>query len=155
MQAPEAAVAAASPEPPAAGSRAHSEGDDAAAAPAKAEDTDEPTIFAALSAPKPPTRPRGLVVAQPARQVEPIRSFAPRSVRDAASQSGLALNQTSLIGIFDVQSGRHALVRLPSGTYQKVARGDVLDGWRVNSITREALRLSKQGQNRTLLLVSR
>ena len=122
---------------------------------AEPEETEEPTIYAALSAPKPLARPRGLVVAQTSRPTEPIRSFAPRSVRDAASQSGLALNQTSLIGIFDVQSGRHALVRLPTGTYQKVARGDMLDGWRVNSITREALRLSKQGQNRTLLLVSR
>ena len=125
--------------------------------PETTEASEEPTVFAALAAPKPRIRPNLPTVDQTtsSRNFSLSRSFAPGSVKKAAAEYGLELQETSLIGIFDARSGRHALVRLPSGDYRKLARGDVLDGWRVNSISREAMRLSKRGQNRTLLLVSR
>ena len=80
--------------------------------------------------------------------------YLPRSVTDAARRTGLSLDETSLIGIIDAKTGREALVRLPNGSFRKVSRGDEIEGWRVSSINREAVRLTRQGQNRTLLLVN-
>ena len=124
-------------------------------------DPDAPTVYAALNAPKPRVRPAQLARAAAATRQSSggaaLRRTAPasRSVRTAASESGLALNKTSLIGVIDARSGRQALVRMPSGDYRKVGRGDTLDGWRVSSIGREAMKLTRRGQSRTLLLVSR
>jgi Tfp pilus assembly protein PilP len=67
----------------------------------------------------------------------------------------LELDQTNLVGVIEASNGRRALVRLPDGDFRKVARGDDVNGWRVNSIERAAMRLTRKGQNRTLLLVSR
>ncbi|MEM7508090.1 MAG: hypothetical protein AAF415_15250 [Pseudomonadota bacterium] len=78
-----------------------------------------------------------------------------RSVRQAATEEGLPLERTSLIGIINVNSGREALIRLPNGRFRRVGRGDVLDGWEVSLIGRDALRLSRSGKNHTLLLVGR
>ncbi|MEM0987314.1 MAG: hypothetical protein AAGK00_00430 [Pseudomonadota bacterium] len=120
-----------------------------------------PTELAAEIAPPPPVRPEKLAaryLAQ-AEAEEIVRrrpiSAGPQSLSVAAQQTGLALNETSLLGVLQGQNGRQALVRLPSGDFRKVARGDMLDGWRVTSIGTAAMRLSKQGQNRTLLLVNR
>ena len=116
-----------------------------------------PTQYAALSAPRPLVRPRELekqpVVRQPSSLV--LKDNAPRTVRSAAAEVGLQLGQTNLIGVLQGTNGRQALVQLQDGGYQKVARGDVVDGWRVHSIGRETMRLSRRGQNRTLLLISR
>ncbi|MFK7945366.1 MAG: hypothetical protein AB8B85_20990 [Paracoccaceae bacterium] len=128
------------------------------APPEVSEEVDEtPTKFAALSAPKPRVRPEGLeakpVLKQPSSTA--LRDNAPRSVRTAAVETGLNMGETNLIGVLHGTKGRQALVRLRSGGYQKVSRGDVVDGWRVSAIGRETLRLSRRGQNRTLMLVSR
>lgn len=121
-------------------------------------DPDAPTVFAALQAPAPSKRPKVFERAAK-RPVSTQTSVAavtiPRTVRSAARKVGLSLDETSLIGVIDARNGRKALVRMPSGDYRKVAKGDDLDGWRVNSISREAMRLTRRGQNRTLLLVSR
>lgn len=116
-----------------------------------------PSVFAALDAPQPRTRPKNVPVFDISPQrLKPVNvTPGPRAVRQAASQYGLLLDETSLVGIIDARSGRKALVRMPSGDFRKVGRGDDLDGWRVSSISREAVRLTKRGQNRTLLLVSR
>lgn len=115
-----------------------------------------PSVFAALAAPKPKVRPKNVPVfnVQPQRPARINVTPGPKTVRAAASEFGLALDQTSLVGIIDARSGRKALVRLPSGDFRKVARGDDIEGWRVNSISREALRLTRRGQNRTLLLIT-
>lgn len=133
-----------------------------AAVPEPSEETapDPDERLAALSSPRPTRRPKNL---QAASVELPKRTKAkritakpvPTSVRSAARERGLDLASTNLIGVIDANSGRRALVRMPDGKFLKVARGDVLDGWRVNSITREAMRLTRAGQNRTLLLVSR
>jgi hypothetical protein len=123
----------------------------------KPVETDEPTALAAVTAPKPVTRPLSLRNLTPSfeRPRTRARDKAPQSVRVAARERGLSLSKTSLIGVIDARSGRQALVRLPNGDFRKVGRGDVLDGWRVSTIGRETLKLTKRGQNRTLLLVSR
>lgn len=127
-------------------------------APEQTADPDEPTALAALAAPKPVTRPLNLYKLTPSFNERPSASpkdNAPRSVRAAARERGISLSKTSLIGVIDAKSGRQALVRLPSGEFRKVGRGDVLEGWRVNTIGRETMKLTKRGQNRTLLLISR
>lgn len=116
-----------------------------------------PTKLAALTAPTPLVRPKS-IEAQPVRKQASkavTRDSAPRSVRTAAVRNGLHLGETNLIGVLQGSKGRQALVRLRDGGYLKVSRGDVVDGWRVRSIGRETLRLSRRGQNRTLMLVSR
>ena len=118
----------------------------------------EPSVFAALAAPAPFKRPKIFERAptRPNVRQKSIPAVAiPRTVKAAAKEVGLELDKTSLIGVIDARSGRQALVRMPSGSFRKVSRGDVIDGWRVSSIGREALRLTRRGQDRTLLLVSR
>lgn len=138
---------------------------DASAEPDQTETKAEPeadlnaaTVFAALQAPAPSKRPRVFerLAKQPVSTRPAIPAVTvPRTVRSAARKVGLSLDETSLIGVIDARSGRRALVRMPTGDYRKVAKGDDLDGWRVSSISREAMRLTRRGQNRTLLLVSR
>lgn len=116
-----------------------------------------PSKFASLQAPKPPARPKNLArrYAAAPNPATPIISFRPASknVRRSATQSGLPLGKASLIGVLEIDSRRIALLRLPSGRFKRVGLGQVLDGWKVSAIGKTAMRLTKQGQNRTLLLV--
>ncbi|MEL6478081.1 MAG: hypothetical protein AAFR17_12215 [Pseudomonadota bacterium] len=126
-------------------------------------DEPEPGLAAELTqAPSPRSRPPELareVQRAVARVLRPRSTSgsgsSTRSVRRAATEEGLPLDRTSLIGIINVNSGREALVRLPNGRFRRVGRGDVLDGWRVSLIGRDAMRLSRSGKNHTLLLVGR
>lgn len=112
--------------------------------------------LATARAPRPPERPDDLVPARPPGQatahlaVEP-----PLLVRQAAEQGGLSLGKTSLIGVLDAKPGRVALLRTSDGGYAKVGRGDMVEGWRVTTINPDSVRLTRGGQNRTLLLVTR
>jgi hypothetical protein len=109
--------------------------------------------LAAAQAPPPPPRPQRPRRSAPAA-VPPTRAAAP-PVESAAAQGTLALGATSLIGVIDANSGREALLRTPSGDYLKVARGDEVAGWRVSAIGHDAMRLTRGGESRTLLLVTR
>ncbi|MEM8697976.1 MAG: hypothetical protein AAGF44_02340 [Pseudomonadota bacterium] len=127
----------------------------------EAPETETGLASALIASPSPKARPEGLAPeAEPViarlRRPEPSGSGpSSRSVRSAATEEGLPLDRTSLIGIINVNSGREALVRLPNGRFRRVGRGDVLDGWRVSLIGRDAMRLSRSGKNHTLLLVGR
>ncbi|MEM9736505.1 MAG: hypothetical protein AAF908_07865, partial [Pseudomonadota bacterium] len=117
---------------------------------------------AIVTAPTPKSRPDRLgqeIERVVARVVDRTRNVplvsSARSVRQAATQSGMPLDRTSLIGIINLSTGREALLRLPSGRYRRVGRGDVLDGWRVELIGRDAMQLSRSGERHTLLLVGR
>ena len=119
---------------------------------------DAPTNFASLTAPMPKSRParpkvpRGLpsISALPA-----ITGIGPRSIRAAATEQGLPLDRATLIGILNLNTGRKALLRLPNGRYRSVIVGDVLDGWRVSMIGLDAMRITRSGEDRTLLLINR
>jgi hypothetical protein len=65
-----------------------------------------------------------------------------------------SLDRTALIGIFNLNTGRKALLRLPNGRYRSVIVGDVLDGWRVSMIGVDAMRITRSGEDRTFLLVN-
>ena len=112
---------------------------------------------ALLAAPKPKPRPLAIAPPLPAKIDPPsirISNRAPRRVRSAAAEHGLALHETNLIGIIDANTGRQALLRLSGGDYLKVRRGDQVEGWRVSTISAESVRLTRNGKRRILLLVS-
>lgn len=120
--------------------------------------TDEASSdLAAIQAPTPSKRPRALEFAarrMPARTRTPLAVYLPRSVSDAARRTGLSLDKTNLIGVIEANSGRQALIRLPNGGFRKVGQGDKVNGWRVSSVNRESVRLTRKGEKRTLLLVT-
>jgi hypothetical protein len=76
-------------------------------------------------------------------------------VRAAATEQGLTLDQTALIGVLNLDGGRKALLRLSDGRYKSVVVGDLVDGWSVSSIGVDAMKVSKSGQDKTLRLVNR
>ena len=130
----------------------------AATAPVQVENPDAPTKFASLTSPVPKTRPPlpALPRVLPSiATLPPITGTARRSIRAAATEQGLPLDRTALIGILNLDSGRKALLRLPNGRYQAVIVGDVLDGWRVSMIGVDAMRITRSGEDHTLLLVNR
>lgn len=119
--------------------------------------------YARASAPLPPTRPLRLRATLPTPGTSltrapshlPTPGSTPVGVQQLATEQGLPTNRTALIGILNLQNGRQALLRLPDGSFERVRTGDVLDGWRVSVIGRDAMRLTKGGEDRTLLLVDR
>jgi hypothetical protein len=129
-------------------------------APAKLEepDPDAPTDFASLKAPMPKPRPKRPTVPRelPSISALPaITGIGPRSIRSAATEQGLPMDRAALIGILNLETGRKALLRLPNGRYRSVIVGDVLDGWRVSLIGVDAMRITRSGEDRTLLLINR
>jgi len=119
-----------------------------------AGDGEDAGNLAVLASPAPEARPAGRARQAAVAAVTPGTRAAPTIARPA-TQSGIPLNQTALIGVISLQSGRKALLRLADGTVRSVQVGDTLDGWKVSAIGDEELRLSKGGKDRTLVLVSR
>lgn len=123
----------------------------------EADPAEDASDLAAVDAPRPKARPEDM--ADRARQAAVTAEFgdksSPAKVRQAASLQGLKLDSTSLIGVLDARSGRQALLRTAGGDFVKVGRGDTVEGWRVSTINRDAVRLTKGSQSRTLLLVMR
>jgi hypothetical protein len=121
-------------------------------------DPDAPTNLASLTAPMPKSRPARHKVPRklPSISALPaITGIGPRSIRSAATEQGLPMDRMTLIGILNLEIGRKALLRLPNGRYRSVIVGDVLDGWRVSLIGVDAMRITRSGEDRTLLLVNR
>ncbi|HUF55986.1 MAG TPA: hypothetical protein VMM55_05425 [Thermohalobaculum sp.] len=50
-------------------------------------------------------------------------------------------------------TGRTALMRFPSGEVRRLSIGDEIDGWRVNAIAGDSLRLARGGRERTFVLM--
>ena len=67
--------------------------------------------------------------------------------RRATVENALRLNQLSLVGVFGAEGARRALVRLPSGRFEKVKVGDRIDGGRVRAIDDGRLIYARGGRN--------
>ena len=67
--------------------------------------------------------------------------------RAATENNQITLRRVNLIGVYGSADSRRALVRLPSGRYQKVQVGDRLDGGQVAAIDTDELRYIKRGQS--------
>ena len=63
------------------------------------------------------------------------------------------LSGSTLIGIFALSTGRTALLMFPGGSVKRVAVGDTVNGWRVSSISKDTLRMTRGGRSRTFALV--
>lgn len=124
------------------------------------------TDQAVAAAPPPRNRPDGLGApirpskrhggSGPAVQALPqIGRSAQKKVQRAAVEQGLPLDRMALIGILNLETGRQALLRLPNGRYERLKVGDNVEGWKVSSIGADAMRLSRNGEERTLILVNR
>jgi hypothetical protein len=128
------------------------------ATPNEAQKTDPPTKYASLTSPMPRTRPAHSVIPRelPSIAALPtVKGTTKPSIRAAATQQGLPLDNTALIGILNMNDGRKALLRFANGRYRSVVVGDELDGWRVSIIGKDAMRVTRAGEDRTLLLVNR
>ncbi|HEU0223569.1 MAG TPA: hypothetical protein VFR34_15340 [Paracoccaceae bacterium] len=78
------------------------------------------------------------------------------AIRQAATEpQALDLGSVSLIGIFGTPKSRRALIRLPSGSYRRVTRGDNVEGWSVAAIGEDSLHLARSGQIQVLRLAGR
>ncbi|MBV2360457.1 hypothetical protein KUH32_11785 [Thalassococcus sp. CAU 1522] len=139
---------------------------------ATAAEPDEPaTALAVRASLNPLKRPNNMAAivqraerVTPQAEAEPVRTaaaVAPRTVtptapspssvaQQATMRNAINLNRVNLIGVFGKPSSRRALVRLPSGRYQKVKVGDAIDGGRVATIDDDELRYTKGG--RTIVL---
>jgi len=116
----------------------------------------------------PAASPQRVVRVQPAsvpRKVatpappKPVRAQAPaptKTVQRVAAapttRTGLSRGNVALIGVFGAQSGRHALLRLPNGTVQRVRAGDSVQGVQVAAVGADSVRLSGRGRDTLLRL---
>lgn len=124
----------------------------------EAEDPEAATRFASLTSPLPIPRPNHPAVPRnlpSATALPKITGATKPSIRAAATERGLPLEHATLIGVLNLDSGRKALLRLPDGRYRAVLVGDVIGGWRVSMIGTDAMRVTRDGEDRTLLLVNR
>ena len=64
--------------------------------------------------------------------------------------NALSLSQMSLVGVFGAEGARRALLRLPSGRFEKVQVGDRIDGGRVQAIGDGTLIYVRGGRSVTL-----
>ena len=90
-----------------------------------------------LPRPDDPPAPRVRQAAAPvttAPAAEPQIPTRASVARRATLDNVLALNRLSLVGVFGAEGARRALIRLPSGRFEKVKVGDRLDGGRVRAI---------------------
>ncbi|MBD3765780.1 MAG: translation initiation factor 2, partial [Rhodobacterales bacterium] len=72
--------------------------------------------------------------------------------KQATFASAINLSRLNLIGVYGTASNRSALIRQPSGRYQKVEVGDRLDGGTVKAIGENSLTYVKGGRSVTLQL---
>ena len=120
------------------------------------QDTVELTAEPADDILRPLARPQGFgqevrsaSSAQQIRRVQQENESTPSTptVRRAANaEHQIPLDQMTLIGIFGTDETRRALLRLPNGDFQPIARGTVVDGWRVLTIDRAAVRISRNSE---------
>lgn len=111
-----------------------------------------PTQNASLTAPRPARRPTMLQAATAAAMTG---SAAPRTAALAPAVLPGTPDGSILLGVMNLSNGRSALMRMPDGAIRKVKVGDTLDGWRISSIASDAIRLSRNGKDRTMGLVGR
>lgn len=143
------------------------------APPRPARDPDEPAAPAEAPPPPPlpgtPDRPDGPEpppeTAEPPEAAEtaaPEAAETPEAGAQPSPHAVLAsplpprrpgLSGSTLIGIFALTTGRTALMRFPSGEVRRLSIGDEIDGWRVDAIARDSLRLARGERERTFVLM--
>ncbi len=100
---------------------------------------------APVAAPQPPP----VVAPAPATAAPAIPSRA-SVARRATVENALAMRRLALMGVFGAQGARRALVRLPSGRFEKLKVGDRLDGGQVTAIGDGRLIYVRRGRSLAL-----
>jgi hypothetical protein len=127
----------------------------------------EPEPVLAVLPPIPTPAPRPDVAEAPASSGVTVVTLPSPELDDPPAAAGTAIvtaplpkarpvrsGNATLIGIINLSSGRKALLRLPDGRFRTVTVGDDLNGWRVSMIGTDAMRVSRGGKDRTLLLTT-
>ncbi|MGR3540476.1 MAG: hypothetical protein ACU0BS_03495 [Hasllibacter sp.] len=128
------------------------------------EDIPGSSVYAVVRSMRPGDRPEGFAAAtaEIRERTETLRSTAPvrttpaaaaptiptsaSVARTATQDNAIRLRNLNLIGVYGSASSPRALVRLPSGRYQRVQVGDRLDGGRVQAIQGDRLQYVKNGR---------
>ena len=113
----------------------------APAPPAAASTAAGVTVRQVAAAPAPAPAPAAAPSAAP--EIPTRASVA----RRATVENALRMNRLSLVGVFGAEGARRALVRLPSGRFEKVKVGDRIDGGRVRAIDDGRLIYARGGRN--------
>lgn len=92
--------------------------------------------------------------AQPAQVARPSGPTATTVARAATIENAMNLRDINLIGVYNRNDGRFALVRLSNGRLARVRVGDRLDGGQVTAISDNALNYVKRGRTITLQIPS-
>ena len=122
------------------------------------------SVYAVVRSMRPGDRPEGFAAATAAvrERTESLRASAPAPAtpaaaaptiptaasvaRTATQDNAIRLRNLNLIGVYGSTASPRALVRLPSGRYQRVRVGDRLDGGRVQAIQGDRLQYVKNGR---------
>jgi type IV pilus biogenesis protein PilP len=84
---------------------------------------------------------------------KPSTKASPANIqKEATENAGFSKRRMSLIGVYGTSSSRRALVRMPSGRYVKVKRGQNISGWKVSAIGEKTVRITKGSRNQVLRL---
>ncbi|QIK39410.1 hypothetical protein G8E03_00750 [Pontibrevibacter nitratireducens] len=92
---------------------------------------------------------RSIVTQQQIQRVQEENESTPATatVRNAASDDDrISLDRITLIGVFGTEETRRALLRMPNGDFQPIARGTLVDGWRVLTIDRDTVRIGRNSE---------
>ena len=126
--------------------------------------------LAVMASPRPTARPsdfativrktrQKMASAAPAAPTGPVRVKAlpakANVAKHATRKRALNLRQLNLIGVYGTPDRRRALLRLPSGRYVKVRKGDRVAGGQVAAIGRNFINYVKDGRNRRLKIPDR
>lgn len=120
-----------------------------------------PTKFAVTQSPNPRNRPKNMAKliarAKPGETTKsktlanaPATPTSATVGKEATVRSTFSKRRMSLVGVFGTASARRALVRMPSGRYVTVEKGDRLSGWKVSAIGESSLRINKGSKNEVL-----
>jgi len=126
--------------------------------------------LAVMASPRPTARPSDFatIVRQTRRKMASLAPAAPTGpvrvkalpakanvAKHATRKRALNLRQLNLIGVYGTPDRRRALLRLPSGRYVKVRKGDRVAGGQVAAIGRNFISYVKDGRNRRLKIPDR
>ncbi len=122
-----------------------------------------PSVPKAAAAPVPVVKAAPRVVTAPVRQAALATTATPQRVvakpvpvaavpKAATERLGLSRGNMALIGVFGGSDGRHALIRLPNGSIERVSAGDRVQGIQVAAIGADSVRINSRGRDTLLTL---
>lgn len=126
-----------------------------AATPAASASPAGPDRHAAAAAPRPQPRPTRLTATRKSVAERIATSATGSATRIATQRNTLTLDEASLIGVFQSDGARHALLRFPDGEIRRVSSGDRVRDWVVGDIDDASVSLRGGDERRTLRVMPR